>query len=385
MKLRITTILFTSLVLLGISSCSDYRVSPEQSEYFTKYYGGPGEDNGRTIRKTNDGGFIIAGTVTNTTLGHEQAYIAKLDSKGDLTWQRSLGDTTTFGTSVNLVSTGGYILCGDSDIVLYKFDKNGTLVAEISSPMTNNQIANDLVEIPTGSNAGDYLVVGSDNNQGAWFRADANLVSSISLEDSPVGSSNLERVITDGTQFYAIGTSNQNEMYTQRITDELNGEGAPSVISSSGEIQGFDLIDSENGLNGALFCLGTNTIGGKKNIIISKVKKTQVSDNLKTIQISHTRDIIGTSLILDGKSIIVGGTIKSSLGDNQKLFMKLDTSTISTAEYINEFGGGRTETGLYITKTNDGGYIQIGNASADEGNIMIEIVKVKSNGTQQPD
>lgn len=389
MKLRITTILFTSLVLLGISSCSDYRVSPEQSEYFTKYYGGPGEDNGRTIRKTNDGGFIIAGTVTNTTLGHEQAYIAKLDSKGDLTWQRSLGDTTTFGTSVNLVSTGGYILCGyvmnstDSDIVLYKFDKNGSLETSTIFPLANNQIANDIMEIPSGSLNGDFIIVGADNGIAAWFGADQDLSSSVFSERETTNAARLERVIADENQFYSIGTNNLNQIYIQRIEFDLGPLGvATGGISFSGTTTGYDIIDSKNG---NLFCLGTNILGGNSDMILFKVKKTQVSDAVKTIRILDSRNVNARSLVLNGKKIVVGGHISSGLGDQQKMFMCFDTATTNTAEYITEFGGGDTETGAYLVKDNDEGFVQIGNASADEGNIMIEIVKVKSNGTQTPD
>lgn len=392
MKLRITTILFSSLVLLGISSCSDYRVSPEQSEYFTKYYGGPGEDNGRTIRKTNDGGFIIAGTVTNTTLGHEQAYIAKLDSKGDLTWQRSLGDTTTFGTSVNLVSTGGYILCGyvmnstDSDIVLYKFSNSGELVAETILSQANDQIANDVIEVESGANAGSFLVVGSNfvtSNMNFYFFGITSDLSTV-FGPNDVAGDGIEddiynRVIRTDNGYLAIGTNSSSggRIRLQILSENLNASGNGQIGIEEGKSVAIE--------GNTIFALGNKNISSNSQIVVYVGSITDVTiPPTQTFDIPSPLDETGTSVIIDGNELVISGTVKVSATNSNKLLIRMNKNT---GEIIsrNEYGGSEIETSENLIKDNNGGYVMIGNASSDQGNTVIEILKVKSNGTQTPD
>ena len=86
-----------------------------------KTFGGSGDDIGYSIQQLNDGEFIVAGgsqsnngDVTGNH-GYEDVWLIKLDSEGNLIWQKSLGGTNDdFANYVQQTKEGGYIVSGAS-------------------------------------------------------------------------------------------------------------------------------------------------------------------------------------------------------------------------------------------------------------------------------
>jgi hypothetical protein len=94
-----------------------------------KVYGGTGREEGRSVRQTSDGGYIIAGGTTTPDPG--QVHLIKTDSLGDTLWTRTYGgDGLGDGYSVRQTTDGGYIIAGliafnYSDVYLIKTDAYG--------------------------------------------------------------------------------------------------------------------------------------------------------------------------------------------------------------------------------------------------------------------
>lgn len=86
-----------------------------------KSFGGSSWDSAESIEQTADGGFIVSGSSESNdgdlTLnqGGKDYWIVKLDANGLLEWQRSLGGSD-WDTSHSIVQTmdGGYIIAGES-------------------------------------------------------------------------------------------------------------------------------------------------------------------------------------------------------------------------------------------------------------------------------
>lgn len=89
-----------------------------------KSYGGSGNDIAYSIDKTVDNGYIIAGfsdsndgDVTNNHGGLD-SWIIKLHSDGSLSWEKTLGGSTTDGASfLEQTLDGGYIVIGASNSI----------------------------------------------------------------------------------------------------------------------------------------------------------------------------------------------------------------------------------------------------------------------------
>ncbi len=91
--------------------------------------GGSGSDGGARIRATTDGGYVVLGNTTSNdgdvsgNHGSHDGWVAKLNSSGGVDWQRALGGTDfDFLYDVRQTADGGYILVGDA----YSFDGDVT-------------------------------------------------------------------------------------------------------------------------------------------------------------------------------------------------------------------------------------------------------------------
>ena len=86
-----------------------------------KSLGGSGFDSAYSIKQTQDGGFIVAcesysndGDVTGNN-GSYDYWIVKLDSGGEITWQKSFGGSEgDAASSIQQTNDGGYIIAGSS-------------------------------------------------------------------------------------------------------------------------------------------------------------------------------------------------------------------------------------------------------------------------------
>jgi hypothetical protein len=84
---------------------------------FQKTYGGGFSDWGNSIQKTSDGGYIITGgTNSFTSSWYQDIYLVKTDESGNLEWTQSYGedDGNETGRSVLQTNDGGYIVIGET-------------------------------------------------------------------------------------------------------------------------------------------------------------------------------------------------------------------------------------------------------------------------------
>ncbi len=104
---------------------------------WAKNYGGSGDDSSSLVQRTSDGGYVVAGHTTSFGNG-DQAYLLKADADGDKIWEKDFGGVgSDDGRSVQRTSEGGYILAGTtesfgngSQVYLIKTYDNGSEIWE---------------------------------------------------------------------------------------------------------------------------------------------------------------------------------------------------------------------------------------------------------------
>ncbi len=99
-----------------------------------KTYGGDYDDSAISIQQTQDGGYIIAGFAYNTGTPDCDAWVIKLDSLGNIGWEKIY--SVTYGNYVNSIKQtqdGGYIVAGHTypgnylDAWILKLDQSGNI------------------------------------------------------------------------------------------------------------------------------------------------------------------------------------------------------------------------------------------------------------------
>jgi len=101
---------------------------------WTRTYGGPETEYGRSVQQTSDGGYIVSGNTNSWGAGNADVWLLKTDANGDTLWTRIYGGyNTDVGYSVQETTDGGYIVGGSTwsfgaglyDLYLLKTDANG--------------------------------------------------------------------------------------------------------------------------------------------------------------------------------------------------------------------------------------------------------------------
>jgi len=124
--------------ILGFTQSMDGDISNKQDESYDywllkfnaqddlqwqKTYGGSGDDRGNAIIQTQDGGYAILGTSNSNdndvsgNTGMQDYWLAKLDSSGNILWQKSFGyQGADSGISVIQTNDQGYLISGVLDV-----------------------------------------------------------------------------------------------------------------------------------------------------------------------------------------------------------------------------------------------------------------------------
>jgi hypothetical protein len=117
---------------------------------WTRTYGGIGRDIARSVQQTDDGGFVVAGYTETFGAGMRDVYVIKISSNGALQWSHTFGGTLNDeGASIQKTNDGGYIVAGKTesfgavftDIYLIKLDSAGNSVCNQGSAATIATIA----------------------------------------------------------------------------------------------------------------------------------------------------------------------------------------------------------------------------------------------------
>ncbi len=153
------------------------KLSPTGIIQWQKCLGGSLWDEAWDIQQTLDGGYIMVGAAQSSdgdlTINHgaEDYWVVKLNSLGDLIWQKTFGGSgRDVAHCVDLTSDGGYIVAGDAwsddghitnfqggaDCWVVKLDAEGKIEWEKALGGTGIERGNDIQQTRDGG----YIVVG---------------------------------------------------------------------------------------------------------------------------------------------------------------------------------------------------------------------------------
>jgi hypothetical protein len=289
------------------------KIDSQGNIKWQKTIGGSGYDYLHPVEKTNDGGYIlggysnsnISGNKTENCLGSSDYWIVKIDSLGNIQWQNTIGGGgSDVLYSVKQTFDGGYILGGNS----------------------NSNISGDKLENAIGGN--DYWIVKTDSLGNIEWQ---NTIGG-NLSDEL---KSMQQTIDGG---YILGGNSTSNISGDKLENSLGVNDYWIVkIDSLGIIQ------------------WQNTIGGSTIDELSSIEQT-----------------VDQGYILGGSSLsdISGDKDENSLGLWDIWIVKIDS--LGNIQWQNTIGGSGSDGLSSISNTIDGGYFLGGTSNSNISGDKIE-------------
>ena len=287
---------------------------------FDNQYGQGSYDYGRSILQTADGGYISAGNTS--TLGNQNGdvLLLKIDESGIEQWIHSL----TFSPSdrANMVlesSESGYIIIGNTisplneskDILVLKTNQSGHVEWFNRYGSNEDQEGHYILSLTNGG----YIICGQSIDENTGF----NMLYLLKID-------------SDGS-----------EVWEQTFGGNREDHGYSIIKSNDGSFLITGMTENSGDMSGDAWLLKVDLDGNE--IWQQTYGGTGVD---------LSRSLVNTG---DGY-IMVGNTSSYGSGNNDVFVIKVNLE--GTQEWSNTYGGGGTDIGRAIIKTNDGSFVIAG-------------------------
>ena len=147
---------------------------------WTKTYGGSGQDYGRAVLQTEDGGYLVVGYTSSFGAGGFDVYVVKTDDIGNVVWTETIGGSgDDEGISVDRTPDGGYIIAGisEGDVYVVKITSSGIeertykfRLSGIDLLKCSNAFNSENIEIDYSVPENGYVNISLYNNSGRRIR-----------------------------------------------------------------------------------------------------------------------------------------------------------------------------------------------------------------------
>jgi len=340
-----------------------------------KTFGGVDDDEANSIQQTKDGGYIIAGWTRSFGSGEKDAHILKLNSKGEVEWQKTFGGVDDDeANSIQQTKDGGYIVAGykSGDVYILKLNSKGEIEWQKTFGGEYSDEANSVQEIADGG----YVVAGwtysSDSEEDVYI---LKLNSKGELEWQKTFGGKYDDVAEliqqtkdggyivagyKGGDVYILKLNSKGEVEWQKTFGGKYGGGANSIQQTA---------DGGYIVAGWTYSFGS----GEADVYILKLNSKGEDEWEKTFGGEYRDEANSIQQTTDGGYIVAGWTSSFGFGEADVYILKLNSK--GQLEWEKTFGGEDSDWANSIQQTADGGYIVAGYSSGD-----FYILKLNSKG-----
>lgn len=346
------------------------KTNSEGTVIWKKTLGGLKDDNARTMKSTSDGGFIIGGETESidgdavgTSYGSDDYWLVKIDSSGNIEWQKRFGGFNADQlNSVAQTTDGGYIMAGTSDygggMVTTYLGGSDAWIVKVNSYgeyQWQKTLGGSQSDVATGILAlsdGTYMVSGFTNSN------DGNVTGAHGYNDGWI-----VKLTNNGNLIWqkTYGGSDQDIVNTIKPTADGGFVFAGRTSSNDGDVSGNHSWD------------------GVSNFFAPDLWVVKI-DSLGTIQWQKcfgswgNEEAVAIEQTNDGGYIIAGNTdtppnqegdvtVGSDGGDD---FWIVKIDAIGNLQWEQVHGGGSDDDPHEVLLAEDGGYVFVGYTGSTE-------------------
>lgn len=225
----------------GVGEFWGHKLNSDGEIIWSRFFGGTNNDRSYDVVETNNEEFIIVGSTESNDIdisnnfGSYDYWVIKVDSQGDLLWERTYGGSgIDVAKSISVLPNKNFLILGnsfsddfqitnsrgESDFWLIEIDTHGNLIKENSYGGSLFDSGQDIVEGPSGS----YFLTGFSqsydgnliNNKGnndiailhiTSFKA---IINSLNIGGSKIDIAN-SSVFNRSGSLFVVGSSNSSD------------------------------------------------------------------------------------------------------------------------------------------------------------------------------
>ncbi len=307
-----------------------------------KKMGGSGNEIGYSVQQTTDGGYIVAGSTSSYGAGQDDYWILKLDSSGNISWQKTYGGVNSdSAVGIQQTSDGGFIVGGNSwslgtyrHMVILKLDSSGN----VSWQNKYAGSANDSITSLQKTTDGGYIVGGISASSDMWVLKLAS-DGTISWQKAYGHQSDYDgaysvRQTSDGGYVVAGSTSNNGEEpYDEFLVLKLDSSGN---IGTSCDLSSTTTVSpSTTSFSSAVSTVSDTTTSVSPANSSASVVVTDVIDKLLCSSASCSAMSLSPSTLPNGST--------------QSAYNQAMTATGGTSPYCYAIASGTLPAGLAMT------------------------------------
>jgi hypothetical protein len=405
---------FSVLLLIGVvlSGCEGENALEQTfDDYFVKYYGVDGNQQGVDLVVNSDGTLILLGN-SEDNLNGKQYFLTKVNATGAIVWQKFYGDLSE-ETAMDVEPTvdGAYIIAlqkrfgvNDIQLELVKVSGNGDVIA--ASTFGPNPV--DKVKSVTPISDGGFLVTGttsatetSATTNVFYYRCDANLVFDIINWTEDYGFGDIDegvKIYETGSTYNlfmstnATGLGSQDFNFHYAAIDNSGNPTSAVVVfpSNNDDDETLSAVDYDPSTGYALLGTSQSQSDGSKNIFLvlygTQLYPTpQVTDVIPANQgrekldldgnfegISITKSSLGGYLIVANEGITVGSSTTNNI-----VLVKVDAQ--GRYRWHRSFGAEFNDSTSRVAELPNGDIVLIGTVRLDSQDKVV-LIKVNSEG-----
>lgn len=415
--MRITKVAIVALVVMLLGCDTGNRVDPVFEDHFIKYYGEDGNQEGVDISVNDDGSMILLGNSSSLT-EKSKPFIVKIDSEGNVLWQRQMGERDETAADVELITQGpnqGRLVVvsnvGSGDfgrIRVTIVDQDGHGVDSVVVSSSVKQVAKTV----TIASNNDFLISGYiapdpvKNNDLVHANDTADVIC---LRLSQSFQTTSTPWVWQGGQYYGSGTKAFEVMREDTVKYAIFGWSDTPLDEAGGvfenkfdvavvNVKGISASGSDHtGLRGeaqtcsqvirvpaaqedGFLMIGTSTSGPASNIYITKYNKDLTAKRLnqKLLYGEKTEGIAAASAVQDEGYFLLANKIQDN--NNSDIFLihvRLDGSEVWNSTFGTDDGDDKSGA---VAALEDGRVAVLGTMDLETQKKMALIIVDKNGG-----
>ena len=372
-----------------------------------KNYGGTQNERGYSVKQTSDGGYVIVGSSTSYGAGGSDLWILKVDGLGEFSWSKTYGGQgNDIGRDITQTSDGGYIITGytksfssggDMDLWLIKTDANGEsclysdggTCSENSSKWIKSfgTSGNDYGTSVQETSEGDFIVAGKSGRIPSVFVIKTNS-SGEKIWENLYGTGPGDRaqyiIERQDLGFLIVGKENANNVDDNLCLINIDTDGAEvwHSLYGGGGADGGNHISEVSG--GGYIIAGATKSYGNGNWDDLWLVKTSTGGSMewqKTFGGSYT-EIGNYAHEKDAGGYMITGSTES-IGQGLYDIWVVSTDYTGNEIYSQTFGGNMDDKAIRGARGNSGELLIIGYTNSF-GNGGEDVLLIKIDPNYQP-